>query len=217
MSTVNIQFSRVLKEDQVKPEIRANFIDYVNDNPSIKATMHTPVTADIVAEVFQWSRDTDSTLPTTMTQLYTAFTCKLLMQHLSYCKEEGSKSRKIRSLREVSADMKGRLLEMCRLAWEGIVEQQLTFSSDVVGGGTLGLMQGVRELYGGEDGQLSYHFIHLTLQEFLSAYHITQLSLDKQEREHVRTGHLNTMVRFYFGLTKPNHFTAGMISDYLSA
>ena len=33
--------------------------------------MHTPVTADIVAEVFQWSRDTDHT----MTQPYTAFTC----------------------------------------------------------------------------------------------------------------------------------------------
>ena len=147
-----------------------------------------------------------------MTQLYTAFTCKLLMQHLSSRNISGN----IRSLKEVPADMKGRLLEMCRLAWEGIVEQQLTFSSDVVGGDTLGLMQ---ELYGGEDGQLSYHFIHLTLQEFLSAYHITQLSLDKREqviREHVKTGHLNRVVRFYFGLTKPNHFTTGMISEHLS-
>ena len=197
---------------------KTKFIDYVNDNPSIKAAMHTPVTADIVAEVFQWSRDTESTPPATMTQLYTAFTCKLLLQHLSSHKEEGSKSEKITSLEEIPADMKGRLLEMCRLAWEGIVEQQLTFNSDVVGGDTLGLMHGVRELYGGEDGQLSYHFIHVTLQEFLSAYHITQLPPEKQEqviREHVRTGHLNRVVRFYFGLTKPNHFTAKMISKHL--
>ena len=217
-STPNIQFSRVLREDRVKHESQTKFIDYVNDNPSIKAAMHTPVTADIVAEVFQWSRDTESTPPTTMTQLYTAFTCKLLLQHLSSHKEEGSKSEKITSLEEIPADMKGRLLEMCRLAWEGIVEQKLTFNSDVVGGDTLGLMHGVRELYGGEDGQLSYHFIHLTLQEFLSAYHITHLPQDKQEqviREHVRTGHLNRVVRFYFGLTKPNHFTARMISKHL--
>ena len=125
---------------------------------------------------------------------------------------------KVGSLEQVPADMKGRLLEMCRLAWEGIVEQQLTFSSNIVGGDTLGLMHGVRELYGEEDGQLSYHFIHLSLQEFLSAYHITQLPPKKQEqviREHVRTGHLNRVVRFYFGLTKPNHFTAGMISEHL--
>ena len=195
VSTPNIQFSRTLREDRVKGDTRTMFIDYVNDNSSIKAAMHTPVTANIVAEVFQWSTDTESTHPTTMTQLYTAFTCNLLIQHLSSHKEEGSK---IRSLEEVPADMKGRLLEMCRLAWEGRVEQQLTFSSDVVGGDTLGLMHGVRELYGGEDGQLSYHFIHLTLQEFLSAYHITQLPPDKQEqviREHVRTGHLNRVVR----------------------
>ena len=183
VSTPNIQFSRILSEDRVKGDTRTKFIDYVNDNSSIKAAMHTPVTADIVAEVFQWSRDTESTPPTTMTQLYTAFTCKLLMQHLSSHKEEGSKSGKIRSLEEVPADMKGRLLEMCRLAWKGIVEQQLTFSSDVVGGDTLGLMQGVRELYGGEDSQLSYHFIHLTLQEFLSAYHIAQLK-ERDENEY---------------------------------
>ena len=179
VSTPKIQFSQILRE--IKGDTLRKFIDYVNDNPNIKAAMHTPVTADIVAEVFQWSRDTESTPPTTMTQLYTAFTCKLLMQHLSSHKEGGSKSGKIRSLEEVPTDMKGRLLEMCRLAWEGIVEQQLTFSSDVAGGDTLGLMHGVRELYGGEDGQLSYHFIHLTLQEFLSAYHITQLPPNKQE------------------------------------
>ena len=137
MSTPSIQFNRVLREGkwlsqihglcEPEPHRETNFIDYVNENPSIKAAMHTPVTADIVAEVFQWSRDTESTPPTTVTQLYTAFTCKLLMQHLSSHKEEGSKSGKIRFLEEVPPGMKGRLLEMCRLAWEGIVGQQLTF------------------------------------------------------------------------------------------
>ena len=219
VSTPKIQFSRVLTGDKVRSDIRAKFIDYVNLNPSVKAAMHTPVTADIVAEVFQWSRDIESPPPTTLTQLYTAFTCKLLSQNLSSRKAEGRKSWKIRSLEEVPADVKEALLEMCRLAWEGIVEQQLTFGSDVVGRDTLGLMHGVRELYGGEDSQLSYHFIHLTLQEFLSAYHITQLPQEKQEqiiRKHVDTGHLNMVVRFYFGLTIPNHFTPQMISEYLS-
>ena len=219
VSTPKIQFSRVLTGDKVRSDIRDKFIDYVNLNPSVKAAMHTPVTADIVAEVFQWSQDIESPPPTTLTQLYTAFTCKLLSQNLSSRKAEGRKSWKIRSLEEVPADVKEGLLEMCRQAWEGVVEQQLTFGSDVVGGDTLGLMDGVRELYGGEDGQLSYHFIHLTLQEFLSAYHITQLPQEKQEQiicKHVDTGHLNMVVRFYFGLTKPNHFTSQMISECLS-
>ena len=132
VSTPKIQFSRVLTGDKVRSDIRDKFIDYVNLNPSVKAAMHTPVTADIVAEVFQWSRDIESPPPTTLNQLYTAFTCKLLSQNLSSRKAEGRKSWKIRFLEEVQAGVKEGLLEMCRLAWEGVVEQQLTFGSDVV-------------------------------------------------------------------------------------
>ena len=101
----------------------------------------------------------------------------------------------------------------------GMVEQQLTFSSSAVAGDTLGLMEGVRELYGGECGQLTYHFIHLTLQEFLSAYHITQLPLDKQEQviqQHLITGHMKVVVKFYFGLTKHHDFTSRMIAQQIS-
>ena len=217
VSTPAIQLSRILSQDKVRPDVRAKLRDYVDKNPSVEAAMHTPVTADIVAEVFQWSQDTESPPPRTTTQLYTTLTCKLLSG-----KAEGQKPGRMGSLEEVAADRKGGFLKMCRLAWEGIIKQQLTFSSDVVaalGGDTLGLTHKVRELHGGEDGQFSYHFIHLTLQEFLSAYHITQLPQDKQDqviREHIEIGHLNMVVRFYFGLTQPNHFTSAMISQHLS-
>ena len=216
VSTSAIQLSRILSQDKVRPDVRAKLRDYVDKNPSVKAAMHTPVTADIVAEVFQWSQDTESPPPRTTTQLYTTLTCKLLSG-----KAEGQKPGRMGSLEEVAAEGKGGFLKMCRLAWEGIIKQQLTFSSDVVsalGGDTLGLAHKVRELHGGEDGQFSYHFIHLTLQEFLSAYHITQLPQDKQDqviREHIEIGHLNMVVRFYFGLTQPNHFTSAMISEHL--
>ena len=217
VSTPAIQLSRILSQDKVRPDVRAKLRDYVDKNPSVKATMHTPVTADIVAEVFQWSQVIESPPPRTITQLYTTLTCKLLSG-----KAEGQKPGRMGSLEEVAAERKGGFLKMCRLAWEGIIKQQLTFGSDVVsglGGDTLGLVHKVRELHGGEDGQFSYHFIHLTLQEFLSAYHITQLPQDKQDqviREHIEIGHLNMVVRFYFGLTRPNHFSLAMISEHLS-
>ena len=217
VSTPAIQFSRILSQDKVRPDVRAKLRDYVDKNPSVKAAMHTPVTADIVAEVFQWSQDTESPPPRTTTQLYTTLTCKLLSG-----KAEGQKPGRMGSLEEVAAERKGGFVKMCRLAWEGIINQQLTFSSDVVsalGGDTLGFMHKVRELHGGEDGQFSYHFIHLTFQEFLSAYYITQLPQDEQDqviREHIEIGHLNMVVRFYFGLTQHNHFTSAMISEHLS-
>ena len=219
VSTPSIQFSRVLREGRVKSDSRAKFLDYINLNPAMKAAMHTPVTANIVADIFQWSRDMESPPPTTLTQLYTALTCKLLMEHLASLKAEG-KPPKIRSLEEVPEDVKKQLVNLCRLSWEGLVRQQLTFSSSAVGGDTLGLMHGVRELYGGKDGQLSYHFMHLTLQEFLSAYHISQLPPDTQQqviKGHVDTGHLTVAVRFFFGLTKSNPFTTSLISHRITS
>ena len=217
IGTPAIQFDRM--KNLVRSDVRDNLIDYVDKNPSIKAAMHTPVTADIVAEVFQWSQDTESPPPRTTTQLYKTLTCKLLS-----VKEEGKKHGRMGSLEEVAAERKGSFLNMCRLAWEWIIKRQLTFSSDVIaalGGDTLGLMHKVRELYGagGEDSEYSYQFIHLTLQEFLSAYHITQLPQDEQDqiiREHIEIGHLNMVVRFYFALTGPNTFTSATIAEHLS-
>ena len=208
ITTPDTELQRVL-EEKIKPDSRAQFLDYLKHNLMMKAAMHTPVTANIVADVFQWCGDTESPLPTTMTELYTALICMLLTEH--------THSKPIRSLDEVPEDVKN----LCRLAWQGLVEQQrLTFSSDEVGEKTLGLMRAVKELYGGKDDQLSYHFIHLTLQEFLSAYHITQLPPDKQEqiiREHIDTGHLTMTVRFFFGLTKPNTLTSSLISHHISS
>ena len=208
ITTPDTELQRVL-EERIKPDSRAKFLDYMKHNLMMKAAMHTPVTANIVADVFQWCGDTESPLPTTMTELYTALICMLLTEH--------THSKPIRSLDEVPEDVKN----LCRLAWQGLVEQQkLTFSSDEVGEKTLGLTRAVKELYGGKDGQLSYHFIHLTLQEFLSAYHITQLPPDKQEqiiREHIDTGHLTMTVRFFFGLTKPNTLTSSLISHHISS
>ena len=54
------------------------FTDYLSSNPVIRAAMYTPVTAKMAAEVFTWSQHTESPPPTTMTELFTAFTLKTL-------------------------------------------------------------------------------------------------------------------------------------------
>ena len=61
----------------------AKFTDYLSSNPVIKAAMYTPVTAKMAAEVFTWSQHTELPPPTTMTELFTAFTLKTLADDLS--------------------------------------------------------------------------------------------------------------------------------------
>ena len=219
VTTPTLELSRVLRDERVHPDIRSKFLDYVSYYPAMKAAMHTPVTANIVTDVFKWSRDMESTPPTTVTRLYTVYICKLLMQHFSGHKAHGKQSWKIGSLEDLPPDVHQQLLALSKLAWEGIMKQKLTFSSADIGGVTLGLMESVKELYRGQDAELSYHFIHLTLQEFLAAYHITQLPLHTQQqliREHVKVGHLSVVMKFYFGLSKFNTFTTEMIREHIS-
>ena len=71
-----------------KAEAQCTFIvakstDYLTSNPVIMAAMYTSITAKLAAEVFSWSQHTEALPPTTMTQLFTAFTLKTLVDHLS--------------------------------------------------------------------------------------------------------------------------------------
>ena len=219
ITTPTLELRRVLREKRVHSDIHNKFLDHVNFYPVMKAAMHTPVTANIVTDVFQWSQEMESTPPTTVTRLYTAYTCNLLMQHFSGHNAHGIQSWKIGSLEDLPPDVHQQLLALSKLAWEGIMKQQLTFSSGDIGGVTLGLMESVKELYRRQDAEHSYHFIHLTLQEFLAAYHITQLPLHTQQqliREHVKVGHLSVVMKFYFGLSKFNTFTSEMVREHIS-
>ena len=92
------------------------------------------------------------------------------------------------------------------MAYEGILnKQQLVFSPTHLPPrfAPLGLMQEVPQLY--IEGRASYHFIHLTLQEYLAAVHISQLPAHEQTRlfqKHVNSGHFKMTMRFLAGCTK---------------
>ena len=69
----------------------------------------------------------------------------------------------------------------------------------------LGLMQSCPELYVDRGASVSYNFLHLTVQEYLAAYHISQQSRDEQVafmRENVESKKLEVVVRFLAGLTE---------------
>ena len=69
------------------------------------------------------------------------------------------------------------------MAFGGILnKQQLVFSAvDLpTGGASLSLTQEVPQLY--TEGRASYNFIHLTLQEYLAAVHISQLPTHEQTK-----------------------------------
>ena len=185
----------------------AKFTDYLSSNPVIRAAMYTPVTAKMAAEVFTWSLHTGSPSPTTMTELFTAFTLKILVDHLSTHPVYHKQQLKVTTFSDLPTDVNKQFQGLCRMAYEGILNrQQLVFSAAHLptGFAPLGLMQEVPQLCT-EGRASSYHFIHLTLQECLAAVHISQLPAHEQTRlfqEHVNSGHFKMTMRFLAGHTK---------------
>ena len=185
----------------------AKFTDYLSSNPVIRAAMYTPVTAKMAAEVFTWSQHTESSPPTTTTELFTAFTLKTLVDNLSTHPVYHKQQLKVTTFSDLPKDVYKQIQDLCRMAYEGILNrQQLVFSTAHLptGFAPLGLMQEVPQLYT-EGRASSYHFIHLTLQEYLSAVHISQLPAHEQTRlfqEHVNSGHFKMTMRFLAGCTK---------------
>ena len=185
----------------------AKFTDYLSSNPVIRAAMYTPVTAKMAAEVFTWSLHTESPPPTTMSELFTAFTVKTLVDHLSTHPVYHKQQLKVTTFSDLPTDVYKQFQDLCRMAYEGILNrQQLVFSAAHLPTvfAPLGLMQEVPQLYT-EGRASSYHFIHLTLQEYLAAVHISELPAHEQTRlfqEHVNSGHFKMTMRFLAGRTK---------------
>ena len=194
-------------EVEADPSLLTKYEDYLSSIPVIRAAMYTPVTAKMAAEVFTWSQHTESPPPTTMTELFTAFTLKTLVDHLSTHPVHHKQQLKVTTFSDLPTDVYKQFQGLCRMAYEGILNrQQLVFSAAHLPTGftPLGLMQEVPQLHT-EGRASSYYFIHLTLQEYLAAVHISQLPAHEQTRlfqEHVKSGHFKMTMRFITGCTK---------------
>ena len=209
-------------EVEVDPFFPAKYKDYLSSTPSIKAALYTNFNAKMSAEVFAWSQHTESVLPTTMTELYTAFTLKTLVQHVSAEPLHHKQQMNITTFSDLPADVYTQFQDLCKMAYEGILnENQLVFSvsqlpSDFA---PLGLMQ---EMLTG-DKPSSYRFIHWSLQEYVAAIHIVQLPVHVQAgllQKHLHTGHFKLIVRFLTAITRlaniPPEITRGLMKSDIS-
>ena len=181
-------------EVEADPSLPTKYKDYLSSTPAIRAALYTTFNARMVAEVFTWSQHTKSSPPTTMTELLAAFTLKILVDHLSTHTVDHQEQLKVTAFRDLPTDVHQQFQDLCRMAYEGILNrQQLVFSTahHSPGFASLGLMQEVPQLYT-EDRASSYHFIHLMIQEYLAAVHISQFPAHEQTRlvrEHLDSDH----------------------------
>ena len=200
-----------LSKHEVKadPSLLIQYKDYLSSTPAIRTALYTDFefNAKMSAEVFTWSKHTGLLPPTTMTEYFTAFTLKTLVDHLSTHPVYHKQLLKVATFSDLPTDVYQQFQGLCRMAYEGILNiQQLFFTAADLPTGFdhLGLMQEMPQLYA-KGSASSYHFIHLTLQEYLAAVHISQLPAHTQTRlfqKHLDSGHFKMTFTFLAGLTK---------------
>ena len=144
---------------------------YVSLNPPIHAAMYVPLNTVIVCEIYKDRQKSDSVIPSTMTELYTAFSLTLLIRYLDV---QGQRPTNVNKFNDLPSTIIDKFIALCKLANKGISNnQQLIFSNLPDDFDTLGFMQSVPELYVSSGVRVSHNFLHLNMQEFLAAYYLS--------------------------------------------
>ena len=192
---------------------------YIEKHPQIRMCMYIPLNCAIVVTVYQESRDSEVTLPTTLTELYTVLVRTLLLRYLRGHPDYKAATKLLLSFNDLPPTVYSQFSELCKLAYSGLAGTsdhiQLIFTGLPSEFDNLGFMDSVTELYVTQGTATSHNFLHLTFQEFLAALHISNLSPAKQLTHFRRCneGKLRVVLRFLAGITKLAHLNP---SDFKS-
>ena len=210
------------------PSLLADLKKYISCYPHIGSLMYIPLYCVFVVKVYQNSRRDEGLVPKTMTELYFSLVRDLLRCH-------HSKDLEVHSFEDLSKDAPDVYQQLCKLgtiAYEGICnDQQVIFHRkdfETLGLSLetfdmLGLMQHVRELYVGEATAVSYNFLHLTVQEYLAAFHLSQQPVEKQiehfkeykKAKKDKQRHFHMVLRFLCGITQFKEYSNEQLNIFL--
>ena len=203
-------FARQYFEEQDRPDLLDSFLDKLEQFPQMKGLHSNPVVLSIICVVYL----SQENLPRTLTEVYDAFICEKLLLNLR------SSGTQADSVLHLSDDHD--FYELCSIAYNCVVEQKVIFTSSELKG--LSSRYSNREsgcglLTARPVGKLrctvaavdSFYFLHLTVQEFLSAIHISRQDISVQQKiwdKYLGQPHMAQVWKFFCGLTKLENFDA---------
>ena len=181
------------------------FDTYLCRVPSIRQLMYIPLHSGIIVELFRMYTDSDSHLPTTKAALYAGIVNTILTRCLANHHKYKQHKIKVDKLADLPSDVYTVFMELTELAYQSILQQQLIFEDKDKPINHLGFMDEVAELFPLEcKTRLSYNFLHLSLQEYLAAIHVSLMDTRTQERlldSMLTKRHLNNTCVFLAAIT----------------
>ena len=158
-------FFECLKGDMNNLQLLKERIDL---NPAVASSCYLPLNANILVHLFL---SLSNTLPTTQFEIFSQFILHCIYRHQIKFTESKDP---LESLEDLPEGIREPFQFLCELAYKGIMDNRVVFSSKDVPNKSnlLGLIQGVESLAKGK--VVSYHFLHLSVQELLAALHIAK-------------------------------------------
>ena len=191
------------------PEKAFSLIEQLENNPLIASVCSVPLNCAIVCNLWH---TLEGVLPRTLTELYAKITLSIILRN--HRKKFDQSAISFSSFDSILEDLQEMFWLVCKFAFECLSRDQIVFLEDEIASFIskivyyqdkflcFGLLQSARSLLPVGQG-LSFHFVHLTIQEFLAALHL--VTLPNEEKLKVCEAHLSSvrfaMVwRFMFGL-----------------
>ncbi len=206
------------------PEKASSLIEQLENNPVIQSVCSVPLYCAIVCNLWH---TLEQELPRTLTELYTQIVLNIILRNVK--KKSPDCPISLNSFNKIPSDLQDIFWLICEFAYECLLLDQLVFSEDELSsrlpevGDKLqcfGLLQFARSLLPVGHG-LSFHFAHLTIQEFLAALHLATLpdeeklkvveaTLPDEEKLKVveanaYSGRFDMVWRFMFGLASKHN------------
>ena len=206
--------SESLKESSMQTKLR----EYLKHQPIINSLIYVPLNLAILLYLFK-----QNMLPETLTEMNEFFIIYTIYRHFTKVKKNlHIKLNKITDLPETELTI---VKQLSKLAYKGLCEHRLIFTDDeikevcpkindtpgAING--LGLLQAKKSYYQKGPGiSASFYFLHLTMQEYLAALHVSTFPIKQQQcvmRFRFFDPSFNFMWVMYTGITRsqPSCFT----------
>ena len=184
----------------------SKFDTYISTAHSIKQMMYVPLHSGIVVELYRMCKDSDKSLPTSKTALYTQLVHTILARHLTKHPTYKNDEIDIDDFTDLPDDICPLFRDLTELAYENVTRQQLIIKAKDKPIQHLGLMHAVvQQLPNKHKSQHTYTFLHLSIQEYLGAIHMSRMETSTQEQlveSMFSKQHLRNMVMFLAAITK---------------
>lgn len=191
-------------------EKKSRLLQQISSNPMIRSICHVPINCAILCHIWRSDASLPSDSDITMTDIYTKIILHFILRALQ---KKGFHIESLNSFDAIPEFLHDPLWLLCKFAYDALLKDTFVFSYEELESifpqsgqlsteyFTFGLMQSAQGFIGIGRG-VSFHFLHRTFQEFLSALHIATQPPSKQVelmKLHIYSSRMEIVSRFILG------------------